>query len=539
MRATSGASVTGEADSSEEQLPPSRSNDLPIGVWVMAPVVAVLYPGLLYQWVFGVYTFRFVSYVSTTLIVAVVTIITWAVLHIAVFNRVTRRSTGVTAAILVAVFLWPWWTSVGLAVADLTRIGVLTDIVPVLVAGALLWTAVRYAESDRFIFILVGLLVGLVVFLGIGLASRGVGASDVSLPAPSAGPHPNVVLLVLDGYARADVLAAQYGFDNSAFLNELGERGFEIREDAVANYSVTHTSLSSMMDVGYPFEEGAHSDASLDRMRRLLSGDGTLLHAFNSAGYDTVMFENAWAGSLCGDTPDRCHRTGVLSRSLWSLGQMSPLAAVQRITVRHPFTAIGLQHIRELGDIVEGDESVPVFAFAHVTVPHPPTQLSASCDFVVASDRLEMILASADSTEADREAARRRYTEQMQCINNEVITTVDRLIAADEDIEIVIIADHGPDSHAQSTKDVADWTDDELLERLAVLSAVRMPAECAERLPARTTVNTVRRAARCALGMEFEDLPDRNFVAPAAQDVNEAIVEVTDRLGRIAQPPDR
>jgi hypothetical protein len=407
------------------------------------------------------------------------------------------------------------------------------------VAGALLWTAVRFAGSDRFIFIFVGILVGLVVFLGYEMTSRGVGASDVALQAPSSGPNPNVVVLVLDGYARADVLASQYGFDNSTFLHELGERGFEIRDDAVANYSVTHTSLSSMVDAGYPFEEGAPSDVSLDRMRRLLSGDGTLLHAFNGAGYDTLMFENAWAGSWCGRTPDRCHRTGLVSRSLWALGQMSPLAAVQRITVSHPFTAIGLQHLRELGDMIEGGESAPLFVLAHVTVPHPPTQLTPSCEFVVASDRLEMVLSSTDSSEADRQEARRRYTEQVQCINNEVLTTVDRLIDADEEIEIVIISDHGPDSHSQSDKDVVEWTDDELLERLAVLSAVRMPAACPDRLPARTTVNTVRRALRCALGVAFEDLPDRNFVAPAAQDVDEAIVEVTDRLDRIAAPADR
>lgn len=535
MSTTSGASVADQADG---QLPRSGPNDLPIGVWAMAPALATLYPGLLYQWVFGVYTFRAASYIATALITAAITIITWAVLYFLVFNRDARRSAGVAAVIIVVVFSWPWWTAPGYEVANLTGIGVLGDIVPVLLAGALLWVAVRHAGSDRFIFILVGVLVGLVVFLGYGLASRGVGAADASAQVPSSGPNPNVVILVLDGYARADVLASQYGFDNSVFLNELAERGFEIRADAVTNYSVTHTSLSSMVDAGYPFEEGAHSDASLDRMRRLLSGDGTLLNAFNSAGYDTLMFENAWAGSLCGGTPDRCHRTGLFSRSLWSLGQLSPLAAVQRITVRHPFTAIGLQHIRELGDVVESDESVPLFVFAHVTVPHPPTQLSPSCEFVVTSDRLEMVLSSSDSSEADRQEARRRYTEQVQCINREVLATVDRLIAADEEIEIVIIADHGPDSHSQSDRDIVEWTDAELIERLAVLAAVRMPPACPERVPARTTVNTVRRALRCALGSGFEDLPDRNFVAPAAQDIDEAIVEVTEWVDQIAAPSD-
>jgi hypothetical protein len=341
-------------------------------------------------------------------------------------------------------------------------------------------------------------------------------------------------VLVLDGYARADVLAEQYVFGNGAFLGALGERGFSIRGDAVANCSVTHTSLSSMMAGGYPFEEGPRSGASMDRIRRLLSGDGALLHAFDAAGYETVMFENAWAGSNYGGTPDVCHRTGLLGRSMWSLGQMTPLAVIQRVSVPHPFTAIGLQHLRELGGILEGDSAEPVFVMAHITVPHPPTQLTAACDFVVASDRLSMLLASADTAEADRATARRRCVDQMTCINGEVIATVDRLLASGEDLEMVIIADHRPNSHAQHAKDVADWTDDELLERRAVLSAARMPQTCAEREPARTTVNTVRRSVGCALGVQLDDLPDRNFGAPAAQAIDEPIVDVTDRMNSIS-----
>ncbi len=528
------APVTSGGAGTEGLQRPSVANDLPVAVWILAPVLAVLYPGLLYQWVFGVHAFRTVLYVSTTALLAVVAVVTWALLYYFAFKRDLRRSTGVTAVLMVAVFSWPPWTAIGEGLANLTRIAILTDIMPVFIAGALLWAAVRYADRDRFIVVVDGALIGVLVILGYGMVPRLVGTSDLSLPAAPPGPHPNVVVLVVDGYARADVLADLYGFDNTAFLDALTERGFLIRDDAIANYSVTHTSLSSMMAADYPFEEGARSDASMDRMRRLLSGDGSLMHTFDAAGYETLMFENAWAGSLCGSTPDRCHRTGLASRTLWSIGQMSPLAAVQRMFMPHPFTAIGLQHIRELGDLVDVAATDPLFAFAHVTVPHPPTQLNAACDFIVSADRVGLLLSHADSTEEERGVARGRYIEQLQCINDEVIATIDRLIATDEDIEIVLMSDHGPDSQAQFAKDVVDWTDGELLERMGVLSAVRMPAECEERGPARTTINTVRRAIGCALGTPIDELPDRNFVAPAAEEVEEAIVEVTGRMDSIS-----
>lgn len=525
-----------------QEKPPdrTRSNDLAAGVWVVALVLAVLYPALLYQWVFGVYAFRPALYASTTVILTILGAATCAVLYFLAFHRDIRRSAGVTAAIVVALLSWPIWNAIGDGdgVVRLNRVGSLAEVIPVLIAAAVLWIAVRYADRDRFVVVLIGMLIGVLITLGYAMNPRVVRASEVSLPVPPSAPNPNTVVLVLDGYARSDVLASQYGFDNSAFLDALTERGFRIRGDAIANYSVTHTSIASMVDMGYPFGEGPRSSESLDRMRRLLSGDGAIMHAFNNAGYETVMFENAWGGSFCGGVLDRCHRTGLFSRSLWSLGELSPFAAIQRMIVPHPFTSVGLQHIRELGGILDDDAAQPVFALAHVTVPHPPLQLSAACEFIVASDRTGMVLAFPDATEDERAEGRSRYVEQMRCINDEVAAAIDSLIAADEDVQIVILSDHGPDSRAQFARPVAEWTDDDLVERLSVLSAVRISDSCEEPRPARTSVNTIRRAVACALGTELVELPDRSFVAPAAQQLDESIVEVTDRMNSIAEQSD-
>jgi hypothetical protein len=51
---------------------------------------------------------------------------------------------------------------------------------------------------------------------------------------------PDILLLVLDGYARDDTLASLYDFDNDAILGELRSRGFEVGYEATANYSITH-----------------------------------------------------------------------------------------------------------------------------------------------------------------------------------------------------------------------------------------------------------------------------------------------------------
>jgi hypothetical protein len=491
-----------------------------------------VYPGLLYQSKLSVYAFRLELYLAMAAITVVFTLAVSVALYSTVLLRDARRSAGVAAVVTLTLFSWPQLTALGERISRFSDLRFFADVVPVLLVAALMWLASRYGNRDRFVLGLLGAVAIALVSTGLSIPTRVESGSELTTPVSVGGSAPTVVVLVLDGYARADVLASVYGFDNSAFLDALTERGFRIRTDALANYSVTHASLPSMLDLGYPFEAGVPLGDQADPMRRLLSGDGTIMHLFDGAGYETVMFENAWSGSLCGRTLDRCHRTGLVGRSVWALGQMSPFAAIQSATVPHPFVAVSLQHIREVGDAIEPDEPAPRFILAHATIPHPPLQLNAACDLIVASDRTEYFLAPLGSSKEDWQKARTRYVDQLQCVNSEVIASVDRLIAADEDVEIVIVSDHGPDSQGQFIE--AAWTDSQLLERMAVLSAVRMSDHCDEPGPALTTVNTLRRAANCALGMDLVELPDRSFTAPPVGDIQEPVLEVTGRLAAVS-----
>ena len=46
---------------------------------------------------------------------------------------------------------------------------------------------------------------------------------------------PDIYFIVLDGYARADVLAKYYGFDNGPFIGGLRQRGFQVSEASRSN----------------------------------------------------------------------------------------------------------------------------------------------------------------------------------------------------------------------------------------------------------------------------------------------------------------
>jgi hypothetical protein len=71
-----------------------------------------------------------------------------------------------------------------------------------------------------------------VLLLGFALVQwlAGSGREDTLAPQETeavavTGPRPDIYLIVLDGYSRADVLEQYYGFDNRPFLDGLRRRG--------------------------------------------------------------------------------------------------------------------------------------------------------------------------------------------------------------------------------------------------------------------------------------------------------------------------
>src|SRR6188472_659615 len=58
------------------------------------------------------------------------------------------------------------------------------------------------------------------------------------------GYNPDIYYIIVDGYARADVLQKYYDFDNSEFLAALGKRGFALNDHSRANYYWTFLSLA-------------------------------------------------------------------------------------------------------------------------------------------------------------------------------------------------------------------------------------------------------------------------------------------------------
>ena len=332
----------------------------------------------------------------------------------------------------------------------------------------------------------------------------------------------------------SDVLAGDYSFDRPYLTDALERRGFAVRDDAVTNYSITYASLSSMMAMDYPFDEGIRTEDDLVRMRELLSGVNPFVGGFREAGYTIVKSENGWPGSRCSSWIDECYRTGILRTSLWAVGQLTPFAPIQRAFFAHPFTSVGLQQIRELPDRLDADASSPQLILAHMTVPHAPAQLDASCRINPQGVGAGLHLVNPGASDAMVDEARARYVGQVECVDREVLASIDSLLEQDPNLAILVVADHGPDSRGQLMLNHDEWTDEAVIERMSVLSAIRLPEWCDQDRPAVTTVNTMRQLAACSLGMDFEPLPDRSYWAPRENVHDLPVVEISDRLRSIS-----
>lgn len=131
--------------------------------------------------------------------------------------------------------------------------------------------------------------------------------SDASLPASAplapvaatSSSLPSVYYIILDGYARQDILSEVFSFDNRPFLEGLQARGFQIAEHSHSNYPNTALSLASSLNMDYleplagPFDPQSRDLAPLFNLIQ----HSRVQQVFHEMGYATVAFASGYRGT--------------------------------------------------------------------------------------------------------------------------------------------------------------------------------------------------------------------------------------------------
>ena len=106
-----------------------------------------------------------------------------------------------------------------------------------------------------------------------------------TLANAGTGSLPDVYYLIFDKHASNRSLLNYYDFDNTAFHDELRDRGFFVADKSKANYPSTIFSLSSSLNMNYIQDLVDMSDPSLSV--------GTTLHKlFNQNAVGRLFEEN-------------------------------------------------------------------------------------------------------------------------------------------------------------------------------------------------------------------------------------------------------
>jgi hypothetical protein len=436
--------------------------------------------------------------------------------------------------------LWHGGTEV-LASGSLILLGVW---VVIFVGGAALFIGIKRGlrESTMILNVVAVVLVAYsLVNIGIYELRRATAVQDAAdderIQLAQANPPPvealpDIYYIILDGYARADILEELYGHDNAEFLDFLGQRGFFVAKESQANYAQTILSLTSALNLGYLDDLAARvgpESGDLYPLERLFD-DNLVVQFLQEQGYVIATFTSGYTLTTL-DAAD----VYVGSGPPWNELEIALLAStpipwmVMNQSQFDPY-APHIARIKYTFEHLAGTAELesPHFVFAHVVAPHPPfvfdergNELELSREYTIEDGNRFIELGGT------REEYLERYPNQLRFVNAQMMAALDALLAAQSSRPAIIIlqADHGPGL-------LLDWSEPEntyFAERLSILNAIRLPGgNSAGLYDEITPVNTFRLIFNEYFGTELELLEDRSYFSTSERPYR--FLDVTDRV---------
>jgi hypothetical protein len=271
------------------------------------------------------------------------------------------------------------------------------------------------------------------------------------IEAPSE-PAPDIFLIVLDGYPRADTLATAYGFDNSPFLHELEGRGFEVATRARSNYNMTYLTFASMLSMKHVVDiPGLDPSLPEGEQRRRLAqviANPPLARVLHDHGYEIAAVQSPFP-SWAIRSADHYVDTGQLND--FEVGLL--VRASQRGPVGRLFADFLADQYRERVRL-EFDElrrlaepgPAPRLVMVHVLSPHPPFLFGPAGEDLPLQDCFPAACGLWDgwASQLRRGDFESASTAQITYVNSEVLRAVDEILgAATQPPIIVLMSDHG------------------------------------------------------------------------------------------------
>jgi hypothetical protein len=316
---------------------------------------------------------------------------------------------------------------------------------------------------------------------GVGNGSVPVATADLLTaggrmnPSADAGKLPDIHIVLLDAYPRADTLERLFGYDNSPFLAALEERGFTVAPLAHSHYMYTDLTLTAMFHgrhiVDIPELASLVGEEHQPARLRSALNDAPMLRLFQERGYSLIANAPVGEGIALRRAADRfLPASGLNEYERYMLGStvigsvMTALDPARPQELWKPWLFDGLSSISSAAAL---ETDGPKLVFTHVPAPHLPVVVDADgnpADPAFAGD-------FAPPAGAEDPGFRAAYLGQLEYLNGQILRQVDAA-PIDDDAIVVLLSDHGSESKL-------DWfnpDNSDLLERFSIFFAARTPS---------------------------------------------------------------
>ena len=355
--------------------------------------------------------------------------------------------------------------------------------------------------------------------------------------------RPDVYYIVLDAYARGDVLQSRFDFDNSEFLDWLDMKGFFVGNRSHSNYPWTHLSLSATLNGEYlqtllPEELGSYAPVEHRSRNQFITGvlgnnyikTSRVHRFFSSLGYRIISNDSGY-------TVTRKNSASLADAMLGNLNEFEQALISRTIFMPLISTSRSVKHLRiskfdlivrtleQLGSVAKEDG--PKFVFYHIMSPHAPFCFDENGGMMPQHPVYEAFARVEDKLLLPGYDAwfMENYPSNVAGLNIYVKAAIKSILDESAGNAIVIIqSDHGSssglDPHSAGRTDA--------VERFGILNAIFLPANFPSHGLEQTmsSVNTFRIVLRNIFDIDLPTLENRAFYSVG--DLN--FEEVTHRL---------
>jgi hypothetical protein len=369
---------------------------------------------------------------------------------------------------------------------------------------------------NTFAILLILLPTTHIVQLRAKLPARPEGVFPPLAALPRTQHRPDIYYIILDGFARGDVLKELFDYDLEPFLKRLERRGFFVARRSTSNYCQTPLSLASSLN-------GNYLQAAADRNVEQLSPSQAVFHenavvaSLRPLGYRFVNFSSGFDFT---DDP----RTDIF------------LSPYRHVSGFHRLLLESTPLCRWLPNPLERDSYLmtrertlflcdklpqvaripgPTFTFAHILSPHPPFVFGAQGEDV-SPHGVPYFLSDGNLFRSyygqNETAFVSGYRRQIAFLTQRIERAIDGILANSPEPPIIVLqSDHG----SGLGLDLGRIERTDHWERMSILNAYYLPGDRRDGLTDYITpVNSFRMIFNNQFGAHLALLPDRSYYSP-------------------------